>query len=99
MTHSTHPTRIRVLRSGSSGNAVLVEGGGTSVLVDAGLAAEMLIRELAIAALPAPSAILLTHEHDDHARGAASLARALGVPVFANEGTIRAGGALRTDSR
>jgi phosphoribosyl 1,2-cyclic phosphodiesterase len=92
MTHATSPTRIRVLRSGSSGNAVLVEGGGTSVLVDAGLAAETLLRELAGVSLPAPSAILLTHEHDDHAKGAAALARSLGVPVYANEGTIRAAG-------
>ncbi len=92
MSHATQPTRIRVLRSGSSGNALLVEGGGTSVLIDAGLAAETLIRELAGAALPAPSAILLTHEHDDHAKGAAALARSLGVPIVANEGTIRAAG-------
>ena len=92
MNHATQPTRIRVLRSGSSGNAVLVESGGTSVLVDAGLPAETLIRALAIAALPAPTAILLTHEHDDHAKGAAALARSMGIPIYANEGTIRAAG-------
>lgn len=98
MTHLTHPTRIRVLRSGSSGNAVLVEGGGTSILVDAGLPAETLIRELAIAALPAPSAILLTHEHDDHAKGAAALARSMGISIHANEGTIRAAGESLVDA-
>jgi len=92
MTQPPHRTRIRVLRSGSSGNAVLIEGGGTSVLIDAGLAAETLVREMAGASLPAPSAILLTHEHDDHARGAAALARLMSVPVYANEGTIRAAG-------
>ena len=88
-------THIRVLRSGSSGNAIFLESGGTAILIDAGLAAEAILRELAaFPDTPLPQAILLTHEHDDHARGAASLARALGVPVFANEGTIRAGGAL-----
>src|SRR3990172_12023370 len=92
MTTSSHPTRIRVLRSGSSGNAVLVEGGGTSVLVDAGLAVETLIRELTAPALPAPAAILLTHEHDDHAKGAAALSRAMRIPIYANEGTIKASG-------
>ncbi len=81
-----------MLRSGSSGNALLVEGGGTAVLIDAGLAAEALVREMAEAALPAPSAILLTHEHDDHARGAAALARLMGIPIFATDGTIRAAG-------
>jgi phosphoribosyl 1,2-cyclic phosphodiesterase len=92
MTHPPHPTRIRVLRSGSSGNALLVEGGGTAVLVDAGVPAETLVREMASAMLPAPSAILLTHEHEDHARGAAALARLMSIPIYANEGTIRAAG-------
>jgi len=92
MTHAIPPTCIRVLRSGSSGNAVLVEGGGTSVLVDAGLAAETLLRELAGVSLSPPAAILLTHEHDDHARGAAALSRSLSIPIYANEGTIRAAG-------
>src|SRR3970040_1478888 len=90
-------THIRVLRSGSSGNAIFLESGGTAVLIDAGLAAEVILRELAATPDgPSPQAILLTHEHDDHARGAAALARALGVPVFANEGTIRAAGPLLT---
>ena len=92
MTQPSHPTRIRILRSGSSGNAALVEGGGTSVLIDAGLAAETLVREMTAASLPAPSAILLTHEHDDHARGAAALARLMSIPIYANDGTIRAAG-------
>jgi phosphoribosyl 1,2-cyclic phosphodiesterase len=92
MTQPPHATRIRVLRSGSSGNALLVEGGGTAVLVDAGVPAETLVREMAAATLPAPSAILLTHEHEDHARGAAALARLMSIPIYANEGTIRAAG-------
>lgn len=92
MTQPPHPTRIHVLRSGSSGNAVLVEGAGTSVLVDAGLPADTLVREMTGAGLLAPSAILLTHEHDDHARGAAALARSMSIPIYANEGTIRAAG-------
>lgn len=85
---------IKVLRSGSSGNAILLEWGGTAVLVDAGLAAEAILRELAAESrLPAPAAVLLTHEHEDHARGAAALARALGIPVFANAGTMQGAGA------
>lgn len=85
---------IRILRSGSSGNAILLEWGGTAVLIDAGLPAETVLRDLdAAPGLPRPEAILLTHEHDDHARGAAALARALGVPIFANDGTIRGGAA------
>lgn len=86
---------LRILRSGSSGNAILLESGGTAVLIDAGLAAEAILKDLAtVPQAPAPAAILLTHEHDDHARGAAALGRALGVPVYANDGTIGAGAAL-----
>ncbi len=81
-----------MLRSGSSGNAIYLEAGGTAVLVDAGLAADALQHELAaISGMVSPSAIVLTHEHDDHARGAAALGRLLGIPVFANDGTIGSG--------
>jgi len=89
--------RVRVLRSGSAGNAILVEACGTRLLVDAGIPLELVERELAPLGLEATdlSAILLTHEHDDHARGAGAVARAAGIPVLANERTLRhAAGAL-----
>lgn len=88
------PLRVRVLRSGSAGNAILVEAGPTRFLVDAGLPVEALLRELNGAGPLSLAAILLTHEHDDHARGAAALSRATGAPVLANEATIRAAGPL-----
>lgn len=86
------PFRLRILRSGSSGNAIFIDAASTQVLIDAGLPADTLARELlATAASPSHlAAILLTHEHDDHAKGAAALARAAGVPVYANAGTIAA---------
>ncbi|MDR7512527.1 MAG: MBL fold metallo-hydrolase [Armatimonadota bacterium] len=90
MPHSSHPAfRVRVLRSGSAGNAVLLEAGLTRVLVDAGLPAEAILRDLPDAAL---TAVLATHEHDDHLRGAAAVARATGAVVLANEATLRAAG-------
>ncbi|HEU4798914.1 MAG TPA: MBL fold metallo-hydrolase, partial [bacterium] len=86
---------LRILRSGSSGNAIYLEAAGTAVLIDAGLAAETILRDLSLMPQAVPlQAILLTHEHDDHARGAGTLGKALGIPVFANEGTIGAGAAL-----
>ncbi len=93
---TARPFRLRILRSGSSGNAILLDATDTRLLVDAGLPAEVVTTELASLAI-APedlTAILLTHEHDDHARGAEALSRLAGVPVLANEGTIRAAGAL-----
>ncbi len=83
---------MRVLRSGSAGNAILVEAGATRFLIDAGLPAEMILRDLDDGS-PAPlTAILLTHEHDDHLRGAAALARAVGATVLVNEPTLRSAG-------
>lgn len=90
------PFRLRVLRSGSSGNAIFLDAGDIRLLIDVGLAAETVVRDLATIPI-APqeiTAILLTHEHDDHARGAAALARMARAPVLASEGTIHAAGAL-----
>ncbi len=90
---------MRVLRSGSAGNAILVEAGATRFLIDAGLPAEAILKELEGEAPDdgrSPSglaAILLTHEHDDHLKGAAVVARATGAVVLANEPTVRATGA------
>ncbi|MBN2841286.1 MAG: MBL fold metallo-hydrolase [Coriobacteriia bacterium] len=84
--------RLIVLASGSSGNAALIESGGRAVLLDAGISArETLRRVAAVSALDARiEAILLTHEHVDHVRGARVLARKLGVPVIATAGTLQA---------
>jgi phosphoribosyl 1,2-cyclic phosphodiesterase len=95
MPQSSQPRdlRVRVLRSGSGGNAVVVETDATRIIIDAGLPADAILRDLepdgGIARL---DGILQTHEHDDHARGAAALARATGVPVWANAATVRAAG-------
>ncbi len=93
-------TRLRTLRaavlaSGSAGNAFLIESGGCHVLVDAGLSAEATERALETVGLHPRdlSAILLTHEHDDHARGAGPLSRAFGIPVFATPAAAAAAGA------
>jgi phosphoribosyl 1,2-cyclic phosphodiesterase len=87
--------RLRILRSGSSGNAILVDAGDARLLVDAGLPAEVIVRELAaLSVLPHDlTAVLLTHEHYDHAKGALTLSRMAGCPVLANEGTITSAGA------
>ncbi|HEV8354213.1 MAG TPA: MBL fold metallo-hydrolase [bacterium] len=88
------PFHLRILRSGSSGNAILLDAAGTRVLIDAGLPADTIARELtATGTAPADlAAILLTHEHDDHARGAGAFSRLAGVPVYANEATLTAAG-------
>lgn len=88
--------RVWVLGSGSRGNAVLVEAGGTRLLVDCGFGPRTLAGRLAAVGF-APRdihAVILTHEHLDHAKGAAAGAAAFGWPVHASEGTLRALGPL-----
>src|SRR5881628_1113789 len=68
---SSHSFRLRILRSGSSGNAIFLEAAGTRLIIDVGLPAEVVARELESIPGASPiTAILLTHEHDDHAKGA-----------------------------
>jgi phosphoribosyl 1,2-cyclic phosphodiesterase len=82
--------RLAVLGSGSRGNAIAVRAGGQTLLIDAGFGPRTLARRAEVAGmLLAPLAgIVLTHEHGDHARGAASLAASTGAPLIASPGTL-----------
>jgi phosphoribosyl 1,2-cyclic phosphodiesterase len=80
---------LYVLGSGSRGNCCAVETDGVALLIDAGFSAREVERraesvELDLARLVG---IALTHEHGDHACGAALLARRLGIPVLTAPGT------------
>jgi phosphoribosyl 1,2-cyclic phosphodiesterase len=82
-------TTLFVLGSGSRGNCCAVELDGFAVLVDAGFSAREIERraETTGLAIDRVRAIVLTHEHGDHARGAPRLARRLGIPVVTGAGT------------
>jgi len=84
--------RFTSLASGSQGNCLLVEAGTTRVLVDCGLSLRETERRLARRGLApdALRAILVTHEHDDHAGGVTALAAAYGLEVVLTHGTRRA---------
>lgn len=84
------PLRVVVLGSGSSGNAVVVESGKGRLLVDAGFSCREIEKRMkAVGVDPdSISAIVLTHEHEDHVRGAARFAKRHPVPVYATRGTF-----------
>lgn len=86
--------RFRVLGSGSSGNATLVEAGGSRLLIDAGLGPRTLAERLAEAGVDpcALDAVVLSHEHTDHARGAAGFSAKWGVRLCGSRGTYGAAG-------
>lgn len=77
--------------SGSSGNAILLEG-DRSLLLEAGFPHKVLLERIARAGANAQriDGIVVSHEHGDHSRGAARLAEELGVPVIATRGTLDA---------
>lgn len=84
--------RFASLGSGSKGNALLVESGGTRVLLDCGFGPRELARRLALLSI-APAdidALLITHEHADHVGGAARCAARFGWTVHASHGTVAA---------
>lgn len=82
--------RFAVLGSGSRGNALVVEDGGERLLIDAGFSCREIERRMAaLDAHPASLAgVVVTHEHDDHVRGADRLARRWEVPIWATAGTL-----------
>jgi len=84
--------RVCLLASGSKGNSIFVEAGTSKVLIDAGLSASELLRRLAAIGVDGREldAILISHEHTDHIRGAGTLARKLRIPVLASYPTSRA---------
>ena len=84
--------RFTVLASGSKGNATVVSGGRTRILVDAGLSCREIFRRMKLAGEDPETidAIIITHEHVDHVNGLAVTARKLGIPVYFTEATHRA---------
>ena len=83
---------MTVLASGSKGNSTVIASSRTRILVDAGLSCRELLKRMAAADEDpaALTAILITHEHQDHVAGLAVLARRLKIPVFFTEPTHRA---------
>ncbi|AOM81435.1 MBL fold metallo-hydrolase [Salisediminibacterium beveridgei] len=84
--------QFSVLASGSTGNAIYVETKGQRLLIDAGLSGKKI--EAAMTrigrSLSDVDAMLISHEHSDHIKGAGILARRYELPIYANEKTWRA---------
>ena len=84
--------RFASLGSGSQGNALIVDGGATRVLLDCGFSTKATVERLARLAV-APEelyAVLVTHEHSDHIAGVFRFARRYAIPVCLTHGTYSA---------
>lgn len=80
------------LFSGSAGNALLVCGGDTRILIDCGMTGKQITEALlSVGVLPETlSGMVITHEHSDHIKGAGIISRKYRVPIYANEPTWNA---------
>ncbi len=80
------------LGSGSRGNSTLIEADGSAILIDCGFSMRETERRLQRLSreMQQITAILVTHEHGDHVRGVASLAKKYDIPVWSSRGTAKA---------
>ncbi|MEX2425588.1 MAG: MBL fold metallo-hydrolase [Thermomicrobiaceae bacterium] len=80
---------VSSLGSGSNGNAFLIECGGQTLLIDAGVPVRTLLACLAQRGLTPKDidAALLSHEHTDHVKALPTLLGKSEFPVYATRGT------------
>ncbi len=84
--------RFCSLGSGSEGNALVVEAHDRTLLFDCGFSLRETLHRLSRVGLTPEEldAIFVTHEHADHVRGVAALAKRYRLTVFATFGTYAA---------
>ena len=85
----TPQIHLHILASGSSGNAAIVEGPQTSILIDCGLSRRELLRRSQELDIDTDriAAVFITHEHSDHVSGLRVFAKHFDGPIFATSGT------------
>ncbi len=83
--------RFASIGSGSAGNCLVVEQSNTRLLLDCGFAPNEVVKRLQkLDLMPEQiSGILVTHEHDDHAKGAFKFAAKFNVPVWLSHGSLK----------
>ena len=79
--------KIQVLASGSKGNCTYIETANTKILIDCGISFLRIKNELEKINVKIESlnGILISHIHNDHISGLASLIKKINIPVYIHE--------------
>ncbi len=80
---------LATIASGSSGNSNLIISENTLIMSDCGISGKKVFAGLNHLGLKAPDALLLTHSHSDHVKGAYILAKKFDIPIYATKETFR----------
>ena len=95
------PMNVISLQSGSNGNCIYVESAGTRLLIDAGISGRQ--AQLRLEAhgreINSVDALLISHDHIDHARCMGVYHRKFGLPVYLTRSTYAAAQANRDAGR
>lgn len=88
--------RVCSLGSGSRGNGLVISDGEQALLVDCGFGPRAVATRLAQVGVQPEQVVglVLTHEHQDHAQGAARAQHKWRWPVYASAGTLSALGEI-----
>ncbi|MCH4240185.1 MAG: MBL fold metallo-hydrolase [Oscillospiraceae bacterium] len=89
--------QVHCLASGSAGNSYAVDDGETVLLLEAGIPAKKICAGY-LKLLPRVAGCLISHEHGDHAKGAAALS-GRGIDLYMTAGTRAALGTFRCPYR
>lgn len=78
-----------VLASGSKGNCTLVKTSTTAILLDAGLSGKKILTELENLNIETSiiKAVVISHDHSDHTKGAGIISRKLNIPIYLTKPT------------
>ena len=82
--------KVKILASGSKGNCTLIRTDKINILIDMGITYQVLCNELdKISMSPKElNAILITHVHNDHTKGLASLVKKTNLKVYILESML-----------
>jgi phosphoribosyl 1,2-cyclic phosphodiesterase len=80
------------LQSGSNGNAIYVEAGDVRLLFDAGISARLAETRMKVhgRSLQGCDALIISHNHSDHVKGAGTIHRRFRMPIYLTESVYQA---------